>query len=146
MAFPIGQNQGQFIAPQRTQGNFQQAVQRLGQAQQQPQYQGLAGPSQDAMLSFSPEAMEQMAQSQSMPPGSGPSPDQLESQIQSGDLQGALNTIAQLDANRPGQGTDPNQALKTQLKELLQQGDQQGAEETLEQIKANRPSGPPPGQ
>lgn len=154
MAFPIGQNpnqnqnqvQAQFVPPQRPQGNFQQAVQRLGQAQQQ-QPQGLAGPSQDAMLSFSPEAMEQMAQSQgTQQRPSGPSPDQLESQIQSGDLQGALSTISQLDANRPSQGTDPNQALKTQLKELLQQGDQQGAEETLEQIKANRPSGPPPQQ
>jgi hypothetical protein len=60
------------------------------------------------------------------------------------DLQGALNTIAQLDANRPNQGADPNAQLKSQLKAKLQQGDQQGAEATLEQIKANRPSGPPP--
>lgn len=150
MAFPIGQNQspnqGQFIAPQRPQGGFQQAVQRLGQVQQQP---GLAGPGQDALLSFSPEAMEQMASQGLQQQGqgqSGPNPGQLEEQIQSGDLQGALSTISQLDANRPSQGSDPNQALKTQLKELLQQGDQQGAEETLEQIKANRPSGPPPQQ
>lgn len=152
MPFPINQNQPQFVPQQRTQGNFQQALQRLGPPphanQGQQQGQGLAGPGQDAMISFSPEAMEELAQSQTqaqgMQPPSGPSPDQLESQIQSGDLQGALNTIAQLDANRPNQGADPNAQLKSQLKAKLQQGDQQGAEATLEQIKANRPSGPPP--
>lgn len=134
MPFPIGQNPSQFsgaFAPQRSQGNFQQAVQRLGQNQ------GF-NPDQN-QVSFSPEAMEGLAQSQG-------GPQQLESQIQSGDLQGALETISELDASHPVQANDPNSQLKSQLKQQLQNGDQQGAEATLEQIKANRPSGPPPQQ
>ncbi|MBS2040650.1 hypothetical protein JST97_37030 [bacterium] len=149
MSFPIGPNRSQFtgtFAPQRSQNNFQQAVQRLGHSQpgQSPnQMQNTAG---DASLSFSPEALEAMSQNQvaqGTQSGSAPSPEQLESQIQSGDLQGALNTISQLDASHPTRANDPNQSLKSQLKSQLQQGDQQGAEATLEQLKANRPTRPP---
>jgi len=150
MASPIQPNQNSpFTAhhsPRTQQPNFQQAVQRLGETSQ-GQRQQFQGPGQDAMTSFSPEAMEMMAQSQPQSQGqSGPSPDQLEQQIQSGDLQGALSTISQLDAAHPSQGNDPNQALKSELKNKLQQGDQAGAEAALEQIKANRPPGPPPQQ
>lgn len=156
MPSPI-QNQTQFTgaqAPQRTQGNFQQAVQRL-----QPTENSQPGRPQDSQVSLSPEALEDSGQDQSASQAiqglqglqqstssSAASPEQLESQIQSGDLQGALTTISELDAKQPAQGSDPNQSLKTQLKEKLQQGDQQGAQATLEQLKANKPSGPPPQQ
>ena len=155
MPFPIGQNLSQFsgaFAPQRSEGNFQQAVQRLGQNQAQTQNfnpnQNQAG---DGMVCFSPEAMQELAQSQASNgtqavQGGAGGPQQLESQIQSGDLQGALETISELDARHPAQSNDPNAQLKSQLKQQLQNGDQQGAEATLEQIKANRPSGPPPQQ
>ena len=156
MAAPIQPNQNTpFTAhhsPRTQQPNFQQAVQRLGETspgQSQNPLAQFQGQSQDSMVNFSPEAMESLAQSQvqSQSQGqSGPSPDQLEQQIQSGDLQGALSTISQLDAAHPSQGNDPNQKLKSDLKNKLQQGDQAGAEAALEQIKANRPPGPPPQQ
>ena len=152
MAAPIQPNQNApFTAhhsPRTQQPNFQQAVQRLGETSQGQSQNPLAQfQGQDSMTSFSPEAMESLAQSQSQSQGQAvPGPDQLEQQIQSGDLQGALSTISELDAAHPSQGNDPNSALKSQLKNKLQQGDQAGAEAALEQMKANRPSGPPPQQ
>ncbi len=142
MAFSIGP-----LGNQRNEG-FQlpptpafNPAQTLGQPQNHNQGgQGMQGMFQDAMLSLSPEAMESLA-----PPRGGANPQQLEQQIQSGDLESALSTIEELDASRPAQGNDPNAELKAQLKEQLQQGDQQAAVETLQQIKAQAPP-PPPGK
>ena len=114
---------------------FQQMLQQLPQTPQQPQVQGTG---QDAMVSFSPEAMESLSTPGSGQ-GGGANPGQLEQQIQSGDLESALSTIEQMEAQHPSQGNDPNQELKTQLKEQLEQGDQAGAQQILEQIKAHRP-------
>ena len=147
MASPIGQTRvqaNQTAAPQRTQQtNFQQAADRVGQTQAQNPTQ-----SQQSQVSLSPEAQEltQGNATQGAQSNSGVSPDQLEQQIQSGDLQGALSTIYSMESSRPSQGNDPNESLKSQLKQQLQQGDQQSSESTFEQIKASRPAGGPQQQ
>jgi hypothetical protein len=98
MSFSIGAigSQGP-TGPQRAQQPspagqaFQQMLQQLSQTQQQqPQLQG---PSQDAMVSFSAEAMESLSTTApGLGQGGGAHPGQLEQQIQSGDL--ALTVLA----------------------------------------------------
>jgi hypothetical protein len=158
MSSPISKNLNQAggaFAPQRTQqANTQQSLQRLNQNNNAQQTGA-----QDSS-SFSQEALEDSGQDQSaaqaiqglqatqgQQQSSSVSPDQLESQIQSGDLQGALSTISQLESNKPaGQTGGPSETLKSQLKEKLQQGDQEGAQSAFDQIKANKPAGAPQQQ
>ena len=72
---------------------------------------------------------------------------QLEEQIQTGDLQSALATAEQMEQNAPGDGMPAQvKSLHEQLISQLEAGDQEGAEETLTQIQAQRPSSPPPAQ
>ena len=150
-----GNNYGMPFQPQRNQEsqnpNIEEMIQRLSMMNSQTQQGlgmdsslGLQGSSQDAMVSFSPEAQSiQAAQSQGVQqkhPGEALH-EQLESQISGGDLEGAQATL-ELLADAPD---DP--ALVSQLKSDLENGDAQGAQEIMEQIKANRPpAGPPPAQ
>ena len=105
---------------------------------------GLQGPGQDALLSISGA-------------GGGSDPrllgEQLEQQVSSGDLQGALATLEELQSGRPEGGEKPPGAdqidsLEATLTQQLQDRDQDGAEETLAQIQStmqqNRPQ--PPAQ
>ena len=108
----------------------------------QSQGYGLQGPGQDALLSISQA-------------GSGGDPralgEQLEQQVSGGDLQGALSTLQQLQANRPSGGNKPPgaeqiESLQATLAQQLQNQDQEGAEQTLSQIQStmqsNRPQPP----
>lgn len=159
MSSPISKNLNQAggaFAPQRTQqANTQQSLQRLNQKNNDRQTGA-----QDSS-SFSQEALEDSGQDQSatqailglqatqgqQQSSSSVSPDLLESQIQSGDLQGALSTISQLESHKPsGLTGGASETLKSQLKEKLEQGDQQGAQSAFEQIKANAPAGIPSQQ
>ena len=150
-----GNNYGLPFQPQRNQQsqnpNIQEMMEKLALMNSQSQQSlgmdssfGLQGSSQDDMVSFSPEAQSiQAAQSSGVQQGSPPGAalhEQLESQVSSGDLEGAQATLEQL----AGAPDDPT--LVAQLKSDLKNGDAQGAQEIVEQIKANRPSGPPPAQ
>ena len=157
-----GNNFGPAFQPQRNlqsqNPNIEEMIQRFGMMNGQTQQQGLGmdnnyglqGQSQDAMVSFSPEALSiQATQNQGIqqgqPPGN-PLGSQLDSQISEGDLEGAQATLEALESNRPPGGGGPDPALISQLKSALQDGDAEGAQEIQAQIKASRPSGPPPQQ
>lgn len=119
----------------------------------QAQDYGLQGPGQDALLSISEAGQAGAASGASAAGGSGGADpralaEQLEQQVSSGDLQGALATLEQLQSGRPqgGQkppGADQIDSLEATLTQQLADGDQQGAQDTLAQIQStmqqNRP-------